>query len=106
MFAIGYNTPGYLPEMDVYTVSTADEAKRALIDEMLRYADHYAMLEEGETVAEEITHTCEDLNLTDVSCGYSVVIYDPGKIHDLGTHFWIEANPHNDPRFSRDYSGE
>ena len=62
MFVVCVNMPGYMPEMEPYALPTYDEARRALIDEMLRDAD--AAGESGdESLAEDLTHTAEDLNL-------------------------------------------
>lgn len=103
MFIVGYNTPGYMPEMEPYECEDADTAKRALISEMLDDAANADMGESYE-LACDLSNTAEDLNLTDVSCGYYVTICDPEREHDLGTSYWIDANPHNDPKFDRDYS--
>lgn len=91
MFAVGYNMPGYMPEMDICYCETADEAKRCLIDMMDMHADS-AFEVESHNLANELTFAYEDLNLCDVSGGYSVIICDPDRQHDLGTHYWIEAN--------------
>lgn len=77
-YTIGWNMPGYLPEMEPYTLDTADEAKRAMIDEMLHTAD----LADIEDEAEALTHAAEDLNLEDVSLGWSNTVYDMA--------YWIE----------------
>lgn len=75
-YTIGFNMPGYLPEMEPYTVDTADEAKRAMIDELLRHADST-----DEPEATELSHAAEDLNLTDVSDGWDNTIGN--------TAYWI-----------------
>lgn len=73
MYTIGWNMPGYLPEMEPYTVDTADEAKRAMIDELDRYADQLS--DSGyENRAVELAFAMEDLNLEDVSKGWSTTI--------------------------------
>lgn len=78
-YTIGWNMPGYLPEMEPYTVDTADEAKRAMIDELLRHADQ---VDEGDhNIADELSHIAEDLNLCDVSQGWSETIDN--------LHYWI-----------------
>lgn len=76
-YTIGWNMPGYLPEMEPYTVDTADEAKRAMIDELRRTADCADIEDE----ATELTHVAEDLNLCDVSQGWDTTVYD--------TAYWI-----------------
>lgn len=88
-YVVGYNTPGYLPEMEPYECDTADEAKLALIDEILNDAANADMGSNYE-LACNLSNSAEDLNLADVSCGYSVNITDPEREHDLGTCYWIE----------------
>jgi hypothetical protein len=77
-YTIGWNMPGYLPEMEPYTVDTADEAKRAMIDELLRHAD------QANTEAEAfvLTMQAEELNLTNVDAGWSF------NVSNLA--YWIE----------------
>lgn len=59
-FVIGNNMPGYMPDSDPFTVEgTFDEAKRALISELL-FAAEYAATEEE---AEDLTHAAEYVNL-------------------------------------------
>lgn len=59
-YIIGNNMPGYMPDSEPFTVEgTFDEAKRALIDELL-FAAEYAATEEE---AEELTNAAEDVNL-------------------------------------------
>ena len=82
-YTIGWNMPGYLPDMEPYTVDTADEAKRAMIDELLRHADQ---VDEGDSnLADEISHKAEDLNLCDVSTGWGETVG--------GLAYWIEPVP-------------
>lgn len=58
-YVIGNNMPGYLPDAEPFVVDgTFDDAKRALIHELLFAAD-YAEEEE----AEDLTHAAEDVNL-------------------------------------------
>jgi hypothetical protein len=87
-FVIGYNMPGYLPEMEPYAVETADEAKRALIDELERHADQVA---DGgdEDGATDLSHLAEDLNLSDVSGGWGA--------NAGGLVYWIEQTPGDMP---------
>jgi len=62
-FVVVVNMPGYMPDAEPYALDSFDEAKRALIDEMLRDAD--AAGESGdEDLAESLTHAAEDLNLS------------------------------------------
>ena len=59
-YVIGNNMPGYMPDSEPFTVEgTFDEAKRALISELL-FAAEYAATEEE---AEDLTHAAEDVNL-------------------------------------------
>lgn len=97
-YIIGQNMPGYLPMDDEppYVYDTADEAKRALIDEMLRDAD-FADQGGEHTLAECLSNEAEDLNLSDVSGGFSTIVCDPDREHDLGTCYWIDiAEGEND----------
>lgn len=59
-YVIGNNLPGYLPDSDPFVIEgTFDEAKRALIDELLWQAD----VADTEEEAEELTEAAEDVNL-------------------------------------------
>lgn len=59
-YVIGNNMPGYLPDAEPFAVDgTFEDAKRALINELLFSAD-YADTEEE---AEDLTHAAEDVNL-------------------------------------------
>ena len=89
-YSFGFNTPGYMPEMEPYMVEDADAAKRFLIEEMLRDADTVVNFGSTEALSEALTHEAEDLNLSDVSKGYSVIVCDPNRPGDLGTCYWIE----------------
>lgn len=91
-YVIGQNMPGYLPNDDSepYIYDTADAAKRGLIYLMDRDADAADSLEGPCQLGNEIAAAMEDLNLTDCTGGYSVVVYDPEREHDLGTCYWIE----------------
>ena len=68
-YTIGWNMPGYMPEMEPYTLDTEDDAKRAMIDELLRDAENAPS-----NLATELSHTAEDLNLSDVSLGWDVTV--------------------------------
>jgi hypothetical protein len=66
VFTAGHNMAGYLPESDVYSFGSFDEAKSYVISELLHVADHaagYGDDEEDEAYATELTHAAEDLNL-------------------------------------------
>lgn len=89
MYSYGFNTPGYLPESEPNMAEDSDSAKRALIDEILRHADH-ADDSEAHALASALSHAAEDLNLSDVSAGWGLTVCDPDREHDLGTHYWIE----------------
>lgn len=65
--------PGYLPEMEPYTLDTADEAKRAMIHELLLDADHAGDAGD-ESRAFDLSATAEDLNLSNVSTGWNAII--------------------------------
>lgn len=58
-YAVGHNMAGYLPESDVYVVSTFDEAKTILISDLLFAAD-YA---DSETAAQQYDALAQDVNL-------------------------------------------
>lgn len=77
-YAVGNNDPGYLPDGEPYVTSDADQAKRVLIADMLFNADHT----DDEAEAEELTAWAEDLNMSDVSGGWSVIVADRA--------YWIE----------------
>lgn len=79
-YVIGSNMPGYLPDSEPFTVTgTFDDAKRALIDEILFQAD-YANNEEE---AEELTLAAEEVNLwsdcDDISVGNWVYWIQEGE---------------------------
>ena len=86
----GHNTAGYLPESDIGTASTFDEAKRGLIDEMLYVADHYGMMldeDQGESTAENLTNAAEVVNL---ASGPELVEYvDEGR--SIDTAYWVSV---------------
>lgn len=77
-YAVGNSDPGYLPESEPYVTSDADQAKRVLIADMLFNADHC----DDEAEAEELTAWAEELNLSDVTGGWSITIGDRA--------YWIE----------------
>ena len=58
-YVIGFNMPGYMPDMEPYQVDTFDEAKRCLISE-LKIAEDDADSEES---AIEFSLEAEDVNL-------------------------------------------
>lgn len=59
MWTAGWNQPGYLPSTDVAEFDDFDDAKRYIIDEMLRHADEV----DDEDTAEDLTNDAEDINL-------------------------------------------
>lgn len=82
-YAVGHNVAGYMPECDVVVFESFDDAKRYLIDEMLRAAD-YA---ETETIAEDLTNSAEDVNLwSSPDFVYVEMIDSP---HCIPTAWWI-----------------
>jgi hypothetical protein len=59
-YIIGNNMPGYLPEAEPFTVvGTFEDAKRALIDELLFLADNA----DDEDEAQELDEAAQDVNL-------------------------------------------
>lgn len=92
-YVIGHNMPGYLPTAwdNPYVYDSADEAKSALIEEMLQDADSVDTFGGYAAHAEALSNAAEDLNLSDVSQGYSVIVCDPDREHDLGECYWIEV---------------
>jgi len=81
-YVIGFNLPGYLPEMEPYAVATPDTAKRAMIEELLRDAESAAQYGD-EDLATELSEVAEDLNLTNIEEGWGEIIGN--------TSYWIEA---------------
>lgn len=87
-YHVGKNIPGYLPESDVDIASDADEAKRLLIAEIDSFGD--SLFEIGEKdLADASSSEMQDLNLTDVTDGYSTTLRTSSSEHDLGMAFWI-----------------
>lgn len=96
-YHIGWNMPGYLPEMEPWMCTTADYAKQAMIGELEYHADNeQSWVEEhdcddipcptyeddcGWNRAESLSAMAEDLNLADVSQGWD------GWTDRL--HYWI-----------------
>lgn len=64
-YLVGHNMPGYLPDNVPTEYGTFDEAKRALIAEMLHEADIAGQCEtpEGDNRADELASATEDVNL-------------------------------------------
>jgi len=80
-YTIGYNMPGYLPEMEPYSVDTAEDAREALRDE-------FARLECVGDSAEEVDNAIAELNSADLS-EFATGWYKPlGN----GYVYWIEPN--------------
>jgi len=88
LFSCGTNMPGYLPDDDFpFVTDDADTAKRYLIDEMVRDGD--SAFERGdETLADELSSEAEDLNLSDVTAGYSTTVGNRA--------YWITPTPSTD----------
>lgn len=47
-FHAGYNMPGYLPEMDVFTGETFESARSFLLDELVRHQDDWYVQNDGQ----------------------------------------------------------
>ena len=89
LYAIGQNVPGYLPMADEpYLCTTFDDAKRALIAEMDRSADHAAECDKS-AHADAIDAAMQAVNLW--SSPDSTIVTDPEREHDLGISYWIVA---------------
>lgn len=85
-YAVGHNMPGYLPESDVWVTDDHDAAKRSLIDDMERDADHYCDVaasivdddpteaERLRTLADEISAAQQDLNLISAGSEWGEII--------------------------------
>lgn len=82
-FHYGHNFAGYLPESDIGTADTFDDAKRGIIDDMLFAADH----EEDETVAERLTSAAEDMNLNSGPDATEYVDID----RSIPVAYWVQA---------------
>lgn len=57
-YTVGQNIPGYLPDSEPMEYETFDEAKRALIKDMLFHADYAP-----DDTADELAGVAEDVNL-------------------------------------------
>lgn len=77
-FTLGWNMPGYMPEMEPYKIEGSDAAKRAMIDELLQHADQDTDPERANALA----LLAEDLNLADVSQGWNETV--------CSLAYWIE----------------
>lgn len=80
----GYNMPGCLPEMEPFATAVHEDAKRFLIDELLRHADSEAV-EEDEAIT--LTHSAEDLNLVNGAWDDTIG----------NTAYWLTWNPDVEP---------
>jgi hypothetical protein len=76
----GHNMPGYLPESDVYTCGTFDEAKSIVIDDLDRYGDYLFECDRKDE-ADETCALMQDLNLENAPIWH-------GYVGDLV--YWIE----------------
>jgi len=85
-FHAGHNVHGYLPESDDtgYVFDTFDDAKRSLIDDILRHADSIA--EHDADAADALAAVAEDVNLW---TGQDYVCADDDT--PLGRVYWIAA---------------
>lgn len=92
-FTIGYNTPGYMPEMDVYVVHGVEDARQAMWDELDRHSDHIEMgdpkADETLGLLGEIDQAKTDVKTADITTGWGYTVVDPERQFDLGTHYWI-----------------
>lgn len=76
-YHVGSNTPGYLPEGDVYTVTSKREAISAVAEEARRYRD------------EEYDLPRSQRRVGRGSARDGGVYFErPGDPYDLGIHFW------------------
>ncbi len=81
-YVVGWNTPGYLPDGEPIECETFDDAKRYLIDELLRDADYASC----ECKAEDFAAMAEDVNL------WSSPDWIETTEHDcLPVRYWIEV---------------
>ncbi len=98
---LGHNVPGYSPENEPYLVDGILGATDSLIDEVLRVVDTFY-----ETPIEiegfDVPSAGSEYNEADLerhlrlivgdmigSGGASIIIGEPDKLHDLGTHYWM-----------------
>ena len=90
-YHVGSNTPGYLPEADVYTVSTKRDAMNALAYDVKRYIESEWDLPRGQRRTGKGSVKSGD------------VYFDrPGDAHDLGLHFWWTQCAETDCELSDD----
>lgn len=90
-YHVGSNTPGYLPEGDVYTVSTKRDAISALADHVKRYRESEYDLPRSQRRTGKGSAASGD------------VYFDrPGDAYDLGLHFWWTACTEDDCESSDD----
>ena len=91
MYVVGYNTPGYMPEMEPYECDTLESAREALLDELDRAADFACY--ESNALTMEYESAIKDLRTADISGGYSITVSDSEPdSHDLGIAYWIEIS--------------
>jgi len=57
-YIVGYNMVGYIPESEPYAFDVHDDAKRALISDLLFFADQDGSAGDEDS-AEELTHLAE-----------------------------------------------
>ena len=91
-YHVGHNIPGYLPESDVYYAEDALTAKSVLISDIDYAGDSIFDVGEDEDergLADEYSAAMEDLNLTNVTDGYSVTLPTSTSKWDLGIAYWL-----------------
>ena len=77
-YLIGRNMCGYMPDSEPYELESFEAAKKALIGDLLYWADDEAL---SDDIATDFTHAAEDVNLWST----------PGTIIVNGWAFWIEV---------------
>lgn len=100
----GRNMPGYMPEADVETFDTFEDAKRYTIGELDRAGDCIQSWGEEHDcddipcptygdecpwdIASTYSHTMEELNLSN-GPEWGEILPTTGSPHDLGVSYWI-----------------
>ena len=89
IYSAGQNLAGYMPMADEPALfEDADDARAYLLDDLDRYADALAMMDEDpDTPMEQVDDAIDDLRTADVSSGWSTMVdYRSGTLV-----FWIDA---------------
>lgn len=91
-YVIGHNMPGYLPMDDdePYIYESAEDARNALVDDLHHWRDSVEMGGDQTALADAIDDAANEVYNADVSQGYSVIVCDPDREHDLGQCYWVE----------------